>query len=273
MVGLPASGSQRSRILFLSALVLSSLSAFLFFGCAPKPRLLPEARTPENVLKCALDSQMEFETLACLVKLKLRGQEAKFSGTIEFFYKDPHTFAFQPRTLFGIGGFKAGGKNDSLTIYFPKQNEFYRGSFSDFDKGTWGGWNMPFPILLEAILGKSGLSDSRLRYAGREKETFLYELEDQVWLRTYWIDARSCRLIQSRWTQKQEGGVFQVEYGSFREDGRAEIPGVIIIRSGSTGSANLKFLERRLDLPIPDGKFDLQIPSDAARINSESPKK
>jgi len=124
-------------------LAFLTLAGFLIIDCAPKPKLLPENRTPQNVLRCAQKNQIEFETFACLMDLKLKGKGANFSGTVEFFYKHPDTFSFCPRTFFGTGTFKVRGEDDSLTIYFPKQNEFYRGSFSDFEKTELWNWKLP----------------------------------------------------------------------------------------------------------------------------------
>lgn len=258
---------------FLSVLVLLSLSVFLILACAPKPRLELVDRTPENVLGCALDNQTEYETLACLVRLRLKSQGEKFSGTMEFFFRYPHTFAFHPRTLFGMGGFKATGENDSLIIYFPRQNEFYQGSFSDFRETALWNWKIPLPMVLEMILGKSGLSDGRLRYAGREKDFFLYELKDEGWSKRYWVESRRCRLIKSKWTPNGIGEALEVKYQEFRREGEKEVPRVIIITSKPTDSVTLKFLERRSDRSIPDTKFDLQIPSDARQITFESHRK
>lgn len=254
------------------ALAFCTLPVLLFVNCAPKPKLLPEARTPENVLRCALDNQPAFETLACLVKMKMKGPEAGFSGTIEFFYKEPDIFAFYPRTLFGIGGFEATGREDSLTVYFPRRNEYFRGSFSDFDETSPWKWDVPLHLLLDLILGRSGLSDGRARYAGREGDAFLFELEDGSWHKSYWVDSPRCRLTKSRWVGEKEREVLEVEYGGFKREGPAEIPGVIIIRSHPSYSARLKFVERKVDKPLPDALFDLQIPSDAVQVSFESSK-
>jgi len=186
-------------------LFLLGLAALLIAGCGPKPKLLPEDRTPEKVLRCALGNRVEFDTFACLMKLKLKGEDAKFAGTIEFFYKHPGTFSFHPRTLFGMGMFKAGGTGDSLTIYFPKQNEFYAGSFSDFEKTSLWDWEIPLEILLELILGKGGWSDQPPRYAGRGVDMFSYASEDDAWKKTFLVDSRTCRLIQSWWSPKTGG--------------------------------------------------------------------
>jgi outer membrane lipoprotein-sorting protein len=253
----------------LSTLVLCALPVLLLLGCAPKPRLAPDERTPEKVLGCALDNQMEYQTLACLMKLKLVGQKEKSSGTMEFFFRSPDAFSFHPRTLFGMGGFRARGEGDSLTIYFPKENEFYRGSLSNFGETALWSWKIPLRMVLETVLGRSGLSDARVSYAGREEGFFLYELQDEDWSRRYWVDPGRCRLTKSRWTSKDGGEVFSVKYEDFRREDQKEAPRAVTITSGSGDSVTLGFLERRWDRPVPEGKFDLQIPSDARQIKFE----
>jgi len=251
-------------------LAFLTLAGFLTFGCAPKPKLLPEDRTPQNVLRCAQKNQIEFETFACLMDLKLKGEEGKFSGTIEFFYKHPDILSFYPRTFFGMGEFKARGEDDSLTIYFPKQNEFYRGSFSDFEKtGLWS-WQISLNMLLEIILGGSELIEENVRYAGATKDLFLYEFEDENWIKEYWIDSRSCRLTKSRWKQKRNGESYQIEYKNFTTQNHLEIPRVINIKSRTKESARIKFIERKFNPPLPEKKFELKIPPDAVRVDFET---
>lgn len=254
-------------------ILLVNLLSILFTGCAPKPKLASDERTPENVLKCAQENELKFETLASLVQLKLEGEKAKFSGTIEFFYQEPGRFSLRPRTPFGIGGFRAAGEGDSLRIYFPGQKEFYQGSLSDLENTSLWSWNIPFDILLEMILNRSGLSDSSLRYAGREEEEFLYELDDKNWLRKYRVDSRRCRLIRSQWTRSENGEVLQIEYADFKKQGTGETPRAIIVRFQTTDKATLKFLERKYNSSIPDRKFDLQIPPDAVQVFFESDRK
>ena len=234
--------------LLRSVAAFLALAGFLVTCCAPK-------------------------TLACLLKLKLKGEEAKFSGTIEFFYKRPDVFSFYPRTFFGMGGFKARGEGDSLTIYFPKQNEFYRGTLSDFESTALWGSEISLDMLLEMILAKGGASAEEFRYAGRENDALLYDVEEEDWIKRYWIDSRRCRFTQSRWTDKTEEVVYEVEYRDFKTQGGAETPRSVKIKSSSGDSAALKFLERKFDLEIPAGKFDLQIPSDAEQVTFKTPKK
>jgi len=258
------------NILRFKTLISGFILAFLAFGCAPKPKLSPHDRTPENVLRCAQKNQIEFETFACLMDLKLKGKEAKFSGTIEFCYKHRDTFSFYPRTFFGMGEFKAKGEDDSLTIYFPKQNEFYRGSFSDFEKtGLWS-WEISLGVLLEMILGRGGLIEENVRYAGNTEDLFLYKFEDENWVKEYWIDSRRCRLTKSRWRPKREREIYQIEYKNFTKRDHVEIPKVINIKSRTKDSARIKFLERKFNLPIPEKKFELKIPPDAVRVDFET---
>ena len=259
--------------------VIICLAALLVLGCAPKPKIHPEDRTPRNVLECALENQAGFETLACLLNLKLKGEEGKFSGTVEFFYTPPDTFSLYPRTFLGIGGFKAMGEGDSLTIYFPGRNEYYRGSFSDFEESGLWSWGISLDMLLDLIVEANGLRVENADYAGTAEDLFSYRSEDREWMREYWIDSRSCRLVRSLWTQKEGGERYHIEYKDFatyfitESLSEAEfrnrdigIPREIRIESDANDSARLKFKERRFNISIPVNRFEIDIPADAQRV-------
>ena len=246
------------------------LAALLLLGCAPKPKILPEDRTPRNVLECALKNQVDFETLASLLNLKLKGEEGKFSGTVEFFYRQPDTFAISPRTFLGIGGFKATGEGDRLTIYFPGRNEYYRGSFSDFEQSGLWSWGISLNTLLDLILGKSGLTAEEAQYAGSDRDLFSYKSEDREWLRQYWIDSRNCRLVRSLWTHKEGQEWYRIEYKDFKTHTTVELPREIRIESKANDFARLKFRERKFDISIPADRFQIDIPADAQRVVFQS---
>ena len=222
------------------------------------------------MLECALENQVEIETLASLLNLKLKGEEGKFSGTIEFFYRQPDTFVIYPRTFLGIGGFKAKGEGDSLTIYFPGRNEYCRGSFSDFERSGLWSWGISLNMLLDLILARGGPTAEEAQYAGATGDLFSYRTEEREWLREYWIDSRNCRLVRSLWTQKESQEWYRMEYKEFATYITAELPGDIRIESDANDSARLKFKERKFDISIPAGRFQIDIPADAQRVVFEA---
>jgi hypothetical protein len=260
------------------------LTAFLIINCAPKPKILPEDRTPQNVLRCAARNQMKFETFACIMNLKLKGGKTKFSGTVEFFYKPPELFSFYPRSFWGANIFKAKGEDDSLTLYFPNDNEYYRGNFFDFEKSALWGLNIDLKTLLKIITGEDGLSEGHTLYRGKDKKNFIYESEDERWLKLYWIDSKRCRLTKTLWTDKKSREVYQIEYKNFitfpMDPANQDVESAKIIEIKSSGkktvpgeSAKIKFIERKFNLPIPEKKFQLKIPPDAKRVTFEPEQK
>jgi outer membrane lipoprotein-sorting protein len=264
----------------MSKFIFSSLilTTFLIFNCAPKPKILPEERTQQNILKCAVRNQVKFETFACILNLKLKGEKAKFSSTIEFFYKSPDLFSFYPQSFWGTNIFKAKGEGDSLTLYFPHDNEFYKGNFSDFEKSEL--WNLKIDLktLLKIITGEDDLSEKDVLYAGQERNKFIYKSEDERWTKEYWIDFKKCRLTRSVWTDKKKGEVYEIEYKNFSSYQNVGLANVIEIKSTAKGanhtvhtkeSAKIKFIERKFNLLIPEKKFQLEIPPDAKRITFE----
>jgi outer membrane lipoprotein-sorting protein len=258
-----------SRFIFSSLI----LATFLITNCAPKPKILPEERTPQNVLKCAVKNQIEFETFACIMNLKLKGEKSKLSSTVEFFYKSPNLFSFYPRSFWGGNIFKAKGEDDSLTLYFPTDNKYYRGNFSDFEKSALWGLNIDIKTLLKIITGESHLNEENVLYAGQDKNCFIYKFEDERWLRQYWIDFKKCHLTKCEWTDKKRGKVYQIEYKNFVTLQGMELPKVIEVRSTDKESAKIKFIERKFDFPIPEKKFQLKIPPNAQWITFESEEK
>jgi hypothetical protein len=249
-------------------------SLFILFvaGCGPKPKLLPQERTPDGVLSCALRNQIEFDTFATLLNLKLKGEEGKFSGTIEFFFRHPDSFSFYPRTLFGIGAFRAAGEGDSLTIYYPKQKEFYSGSFSELEETELWSWDIPLDLLVDMIITGRESVDPNVHLIQVSKDLFLYGVEDENWIREYWIESQRCRLTESRWVQKGNGESYQVEYKNFATRGKVDLPRIITIKSRSGDSVRIKFLERRFNPSLSQKRFELKIPPDAKRVVFEAKK-
>lgn len=259
------------RITFFTViLTLFGLIGIVLLSCAPKPKILPQNITPENVLRCILNRQIEFETFACLVDLKLKGKEEKFSGNIEYYFQAPSTFAFYPRTILGVDVFKASGEDDSLTIYFPRNNEYYSGNFSDLQKTQAWSWKISLEMLQDIILGRGGLVEKNAVYTGISEDMFQYKFEDGDWIKEYWINPQRCRLMKSQFTRKKEGDSYQIEYRSFVSYNQAEIPKAVKIKSLSNESAQIRFLERKFNLSIPDKKFKIQIPPDARRVTFET---
>ncbi len=256
----------------MSKFIFSSLTlaAFLVLNCAPKPKILPEERTPQNVLRCAVRNQAEFETLACIVNLKLKGEKKKISSTVEFFYQSPDLFSFYPRSFWGSNAFRAKGEGDSLTLYFPNDNQFYAGSFFDFEKSGLWGLGINLETLLKMITGEDGLNEDDMLYKRQDKKNFIYESEDERWIKQYWIDFKKCRLVRSTWTDKKWDEVYHIEYKNFMARQGVELARIIEVESNSEESAKIKFIERKFDLPIPEKKFQLKIPADAKRVVFES---
>ncbi|MCJ7577559.1 MAG: DUF4292 domain-containing protein [candidate division Zixibacteria bacterium] len=265
----------------MSKFIFSSLilTTFLIFNCAPKPKILPEERTQQNILKCAVRNQVKFETFACIMNLKLKGEKAKFSSTIELFYKSPDLFSFYPQSFWGTDIFKAKGENDSLTLYFPNDNEFYRGNFSDFEKSALWSLKIDLKTLLKIITGENVLSEKDMLYVGQERNKFIYKSEDERWTKEYWIDSKRCRLTRSVWTDKKRREVYEIEYKNFSSHQNVGLANVIEIKSTAKESvhgesfqdesARIKFIERKLNLLIPEKKFQLEIPPSAKRITFE----
>jgi len=256
--------------LFLAAFLLSILTGLLITNCAPKPKILPQDRTPENVLRCILKNRIEFTSQACLLNLQLKGEEAKFSGEVEIFYQTPDSFAFYPRSFLGADIFKAVGADDTLTIYFPEKNQYFSGRISDLENTRLWSWNIPFQMLLHLILGKEDLLEPEVQFAGKTEKYFVYRHEDEDWIKEYHVDAGRCRLVKTSLTEKPGGDNYQIEYKSYTKYDSNEVPKVVKIISSSRENALIKYEERKFNLSIPATKLRLQIPADSKRVDLKS---
>ena len=200
------------------------------------------------------------------MNLKLKGEKTKFSSTVEFFYRSPYLFSFYPRSFWGANAFRAKGQGDSLTLYFPNDNEFYAGGFSDFEKSAMWGLEIDLETLLKIITGQGGLKEEDMLYRGQDKKSFIYETEDERWVKQHWIDFKKCHLIRSTWTDKKWDEIYQIEYRNFARFEDVELARTIKVELNSNESAQIKFVERKFDFPIPEKKFQLKIPPDAKRV-------
>ena len=258
------------RIGLLSLLILLIWCGLIWVNCAPKPKILPQDRTPENVLRCVQKNGIEFTSQAGLIDLQLKGKEAKFSGEVEIFYQAPDSFAFYPRSLLGADIFKAVGADDTLTIYFPRQNQFFSGKISDLENTRLWSWSIPFPVLMKLILGKEGLMEPEVRYVGKTDKYFVYRYEDVKWVEEYYVDAGRCRLVKTSLTPKSGGESYQVEYKSYTKHESNEVPKIVRISSSDRETAMIKYKERKFNLSIPAAKLELQIPADSKRVDLKS---
>jgi hypothetical protein len=198
--------------------------------------------------------------------LHLKGKEASYSGSVEIYYRAPDTVAFYPRSFLGMNIFEATGEGDSLTIYFPKENQYFTGRYSDLENTRLWSWQIPFPLLFELITGKEGLADSNAVYLKDTGSLFVYESEDEGWMKEYYVDAQKCRLIKSRYTSTDQGEYYLVDYKNYKRYGKREYPTVMKISSSNRDMASIRFRELKFDFEIPDQKLELQIPPDSKRV-------
>jgi len=256
--------------LFSAALILLIWIGLLITNCAPKPKILPQDRTPENVLRCVQKNRIEFTSQACLLNLQLKGKEAKFSGEVEIFYQAPDSFAFYPRSFLGADIFKAVGTDDTLTIYFPRENQYFSGRISDLENTRLWSWNIPFQVLLNLILREESLMEPEVRFVSKTEKYFVYRCEDENWIKEYHVDAGKCRLLKTSLTQKSSGDYYKIEYKSYTKYESYEVPRVVKIITSGQDIASVKYVERKFNLSIPATKLKLIIPADSKRVDLKS---
>jgi len=200
----------------------------------------------------------------------LKGKEAKFSGGVEIFYQAPDSFAFYPRSFLGTDIFKAVGADDTLAIYFPRENQYFSGRISDLENTQLWSWNIPFQMLLNLILGKEGLMEPNVQFVSKTEKYFVYRYEDENWIKEYHVDDGKCRLVKTNLTQKSSGDSYQIEYKSYTKYDLNEVPRLVKIISSGQENASIKYEERKFNVSIPATKLRLQIPANSKRVNLKS---
>ncbi len=115
----------------------------LNFGCTKN--IKPE-RTDNNL--------PEVKSFAAILNLKGDTKKGKVKLNLELFYKNPDQLIFYPRSSWGGGYFKAKVSQDSILIYFPQDEKYYKNDLNSFQKDLNWGWEMEFQELLEIIVAK-----------------------------------------------------------------------------------------------------------------------
>jgi hypothetical protein len=253
-------------ISFFAVVGLCIWLVFIIASCAPKPRMLLQDQTPENVWRCARENQVEFTSLAGLMDLQLKGKEAKYSGTVEIYYQAPDTFAFYPRSFFGMNIFQALGQDDSLTVYFPREKQYFAGKYSDLENTRLWSWQIPFRLFFELILLKEGLTDSNAVFLRNAGDLWIYSSEDNGWMKEYHVDAQKCRLVKSRYTNTNAGESYLIEYKSYKRYGKREYPTGMKIISSQRDMASVRFHELKFDFDIPEQKLQLKMPPESKKV-------
>ena len=236
-------------------------------SCFPSRKLAPPKEiTPEFVLEKASEYEKNLLTFAGRLNIQFKNKN-KFSTNMEIFYKKPDYFALYFESYFGMNIFKMVLKNDSLVYYIPKENKYYYDSYRNFVKRKEWIWESDLAELLDLIICRNGLANESLVFSSSEKKNFVFRFEDGDWQKDFWIDGNKSLLKKAQWKRKEKNEIFLINYKRYKKFEGVLYPKEIEVKSSSSKQIlRLKFKEVKVNINLPETKFDLTIPENAQRI-------
>jgi len=109
------------------------IAIMVLTSCAPPPPI--DETTLANYRLMTELRRDQFRTAAYLIDLRVDDNGEKYTIKTEVYFSGD-SVGIYGRGYFGKGAFKGNIINDSVTIYFPSQNEYYASSLEGFGRGT-----------------------------------------------------------------------------------------------------------------------------------------
>ncbi len=97
----------------------------------------------------------DVKSFAAILSLKGDTNKGKVKLNLELFFRESQQVVFSPRTSWGSGFFKAKIQKDSVTIYFPKDQKFYKDEVDIFQEKLNWGWEIKLQELMDIIVMKN----------------------------------------------------------------------------------------------------------------------
>jgi len=267
------------RSLRMTKVRLTNLLFFiplLFLGCYPSARLKPppEELTPERVLERAISNQELVNSSASLISFNFKSSQENFSGDLELFFRKPDNFAFAVKALLGPDFVSGSISADSLLLFFPRSKQYYKGRSINCIKGVESQTEFDLFCLLRLLVSETKINQEKAHFTGMDKENYVYEDSIETWKRSFWVNKEGAFLTKSIWEpifstgiKAGESNEFVIEYKNFEKFNQTKLPRAIEIKSlDEKVKLKLKFLERNINISIPNKKFQIKIPEDAKPV-------
>ncbi|OGC82504.1 MAG: hypothetical protein A2W07_01845 [candidate division Zixibacteria bacterium RBG_16_43_9] len=248
----------------------------LFLGCYPSARLKPppEELTPERVLERAISNQELVNSSASLISFNFKSSQENFSGDLELFFRKPDNFAFAVKALLGPDFVSGSISADSLLLFFPRSKQYYKGRSINCIKGVESQTEFDLFCLLRLLVSETKINQEKAHFTGMDKENYVYEDSIETWKRSFWVNKEGAFLTKSIWEpifstgiKAGESNEFVIEYKNFEKFNQTKLPRAIEIKSlDEKVKLKLKFLERNINISIPNKKFQIKIPEDAKPV-------
>mgnify|MGYP001597360271 CR=1 FL=1 len=155
----------------------------------------------------------EIETFAAILNLKGDTNKGKIKLNLELFYKKNGSLIFYPHTSWGSGFFKAKLQEDTLTIYFPEDQKYYRDDIENFQEKTNWGWEIKLKELMEMIVEKNLESSERAEISYKKfKKYEAYDLPSEIELKFKSTSKKiKVKFKEQRINPDLEDKIFQLE--------------------------------------------------------------
>jgi len=182
---------------------------------------------------------------AYLFDLKIYNNGKKNSVRLDLYRKED-SLAIYARGYLGKGVLKGQINKDSILIFFPTENQFYSGKINKLLKDNCFE-NIPFEKLLIDIFK---MTPDNIDYSFGE--TYLSINEEKFDSRKYRLAAKNCSEYIELEYDREKGRLVLEKLKYSREDGKFRL--------------DAKRRKLRLDIKLPDEKFQISIPPTASRI-------
>ena len=267
------------RSLRMTKVRLTKLLIFiplLFLGCYPAARLKPppEELTPERVLEKAVSNQELVNSSTSLISFSFKSPQEGFSGDLELFFRKPDNFAFAVKALLGPDFVSGSITDDSLLLFFPRSKQYYKGKSINCLKEANSQTEFNLFCLLKLLISETKINKEKSHFTSMDKESYVYEDSIETWRRSFWVSKEGAFLTKSIWKpisssdiKTDEANGFVIGYKNFEKFNQTKLPKAIEIKSlDEKVKLKLRFLERNINISIPDKKFQIKIPEDAKPV-------
>jgi len=248
----------------------------LFLGCYPAARLKPppEELTPERVLERAVSNQELVNSSASLISFSYKSPQESFSGDLELFFRKPDYFAFAVKALLGPDFVSGSISDDSLLLFFPRSKQYYKGRSINCVAEANSQTEFDLFCLLKLLISETKINKEKAHFTGMDKESYIYVDSIETWKRIFWVNKEGAFLTKSIWEpisssdiKTDEANGFVIVYKNFERFDQTRLPKAIEIKSvDQKVKLKLRFLERNINISIPDKKFQIKIPEDAKPV-------
>jgi len=201
-------------------------------------------------------------------RIHLRIEGVKQKGAAVIFYRAPDQLKIDIHdTLLNIGIMSAKSDRDSIRIYLPRDNRFIEGNIEETLFAVTGVNLSPFDPF-SAIMGFPNLSPAdlpRVTEFTRHTDSLFVKIMAPLWTRHMWFDAKSATLLKEQIYAPGGTLVTQRTMSDYEH-----VDGVILPRKieifQSDGRIEIRVIERRINTPFPDERFEMKMPNNVVPL-------